>query len=134
MKKLLYILILTPLFLLSCKDSTKTTTNVKTDYLGTYQGVLPCASCPGIKTTIELYKDNTYTYDTEYLGENTELFTKKGTYTLLKNILSLQLDDEEILHLKINKNQLIYLGKDTLVNTGALASFYILKKESKKNN
>ena len=37
------------------------------DWAGTYEGTLPCADCPGIKTTITLKDDNTYTISEEYL-------------------------------------------------------------------
>ncbi len=101
--------------------------------MGTYQGILPCADCLGIKTTIELTKNNCYVYTTEYLDKKPNIFVEKGNYTLDKDILNLPLSNQEILHLKIKENQLIYLGRDTIVNTGSLAAFYILKKQVSNN-
>ena len=45
--------------------------------IGTFEGILPCADCPGIKTELALYQDaansenNTYTLKETYLGNQT---------------------------------------------------------------
>ena len=38
-------------------------------FVGTYKGVLPCASCAGIETTLELAADGHYTLTTLFLEE-----------------------------------------------------------------
>src|SRR5690554_3245370 len=40
------------------------------DWSGTYEGVLPCADCEGIKTTIVLNQDGTFTHTAEYINKN----------------------------------------------------------------
>ncbi len=37
------------------------------DWAGTYEGVLPCADCPGIKTRLVLLADGQYELSTQYL-------------------------------------------------------------------
>lgn len=37
------------------------------DWYGTYEGVVPCADCPGIKTTLILNKNRTFKITEEYL-------------------------------------------------------------------
>src|SRR3546814_11922089 len=48
------------------------TSQTSLDWNGTYEGTLPCADCPGIKTTIELNADGTFTQHMEYLDRDTE--------------------------------------------------------------
>jgi hypothetical protein len=51
------------------------------DWAGVYTGVLPCADCEGIQTTIVLNYDNTFEFRTKYLGKNLEEFVKQGSFT-----------------------------------------------------
>jgi heat shock protein HslJ/uncharacterized lipoprotein NlpE involved in copper resistance len=39
------------------------------DWNGTYKGVVPCADCEGIETTLTINLDKTYTLTTNYLGK-----------------------------------------------------------------
>ncbi len=71
-------------------DSTATvakgdTTETSVDWNGTYTGKLPCASCPGIETTLTLNSDKTYTLDENYLEEKDGKTTEKGTFTWSKD-------------------------------------------------
>ena len=43
------------------------TAEMALDWNGTYEGVLPCASCEGIKTTLTLNNDKTYLLNEVYL-------------------------------------------------------------------
>ena len=58
------------------------------DYWGVYEGTLPAASSPGIKTTLTLNKDKTFTLRSEYIDEKDGIFNDKGTYTLDGNVLT----------------------------------------------
>ena len=51
------------------------------DWSGIYTGVLPCADCEGIETTIILKSDNTYLKTEKYLGEN-EVFESEGNFSI----------------------------------------------------
>ena len=43
------------------------TTQATPAFIGTYKGVLPCASCAGIETTLELNADGSYRLTTLFL-------------------------------------------------------------------
>jgi uncharacterized lipoprotein NlpE involved in copper resistance len=103
--------------------------------VGTYQGTVPCASCPGIKTTITLNADDTYYRNEEYLGEESNSFLDTGKYDVncIDSVITLfdksQKRDQsykwtgsELRHLDINGNEIF----------GSLRDNYILKKNIKK--
>ena len=47
---------------------------------GIYTGILPCASCPGIQTRIDIGADFTYTLQTRYIDRSDEVFASSGKY------------------------------------------------------
>lgn len=49
------------------------------DSVKTYTGILPCADCSGIQTTLTLSGNQTYTVTSVYLGRNAS-FTEKGAW------------------------------------------------------
>ena len=51
------------------------------DWIGVYQGALPCANCEAIKTKIILSNDLTYVMETKYVGKSDEVFTSTGKFT-----------------------------------------------------
>ena len=59
-------------------DGDNTETSV--DWNGTYAGILPCASCPGIETTLVLNDDKTYTMKETYLEEQDGVFNSSGSF------------------------------------------------------
>lgn len=73
------------------------TAEMSLDWKGTYEGVLPCASCEGIKTTLTLNNDKTYelkeVYITNKPGQNT--FNAKGKFEFQKDQSSLIRLDEQ---------------------------------------
>ncbi|WP_232333172.1 copper resistance protein NlpE N-terminal domain-containing protein [Mariniflexile maritimum] len=97
------------------------------DWQGTYQGVLPCADCEGIKTTITLNNDLTFKIKEVYLGKKEGVFESKGTFKWLSNGQKITLSDN-------NRNY--FVGENTLTRLdnsgekieGDLASLYILNK------
>jgi len=54
--------------------------SVALDWQGTYQGMLPCASCEGIQTSLTLGYDMRYALDRVYVGESDSLFTSAGSF------------------------------------------------------
>lgn len=53
--------------------------------IGTYEGLLPCADCEGIQTTLNLYENPpTFTLGNVYVGTST-VFDEKGTWTTTTN-------------------------------------------------
>ena len=51
------------------------------DWAGTYEGVLPCADCPGIKTRLTLNKNGTYELRAEFLDRPIAPKTVRGRFT-----------------------------------------------------
>jgi heat shock protein HslJ len=51
------------------------------DWAGVYEGVLPCADCPGIKTRLTLGSDGTFERQTQYLDRETVQRTELGQFT-----------------------------------------------------
>jgi len=50
-------------------------------WAGLYEGVLPCADCPGIKTRLTLRHDGSYELVTEYLERPLPARTARGQFT-----------------------------------------------------
>ena len=70
------------------------TSQIALDWNGTYEGTLPCADCPGIKATIVLKENNTFTQHFEYLDRDTD-FTETGKIEWNKNGNSITLISED---------------------------------------
>lgn len=134
MKKQIAIFIL-PLFLLfSCAHKESKTNNIKTEavnFIGTYEGILPCADCEGIETVVILRPDNQYVMKSKYLGQKgLNSYDSKGSYTWHqeKQIITLH-DPQGPRHsYMVGNNTLHYLDQDGKKIAGALADYYILKK------
>ncbi len=50
------------------------------DWAGTYEGVLPCADCPGIKTRLSLRQDGSYELSSEYLERQVAPRIERGQF------------------------------------------------------
>jgi uncharacterized lipoprotein NlpE involved in copper resistance len=113
-------------------ETTATAHNARNslDYLGTYKGVLPCADCEGIETTIVLNKDETYVKTTNYLGKEKNTFEELGDFTWMEdgNTLSLEGVDSEPVLYKVEEGKLIMLDQNGKKVTGNLSQFYELIK------
>jgi len=107
------------------------TSQISLDWNGTYEGTLPCADCPGIKTTIELKDDNTFTQDLEYLDKDTR-FNETGKIEWHENGNNITLISEEgeKQQFKVREGSLVMLNADGKENTGALAEHYVLNKKN----
>jgi uncharacterized lipoprotein NlpE involved in copper resistance/heat shock protein HslJ len=63
------------------------------DWAGVYEGVLPCADCPGIRTRLILNRDGTYTRTTQYLERQNAANTVRGLFTWHANGNAITLDE-----------------------------------------
>lgn len=98
------------------------------DWAGIYQDTIPCADCPGIKTTLTINEDNTFKYQAEYLERNTSL-NDSGSFTWTNNGGNIHLKGSSIkTYYKVGENILILT--DSLGNNleGANMSLYNLQK------
>jgi uncharacterized lipoprotein NlpE involved in copper resistance len=51
------------------------------DWAGTYEGVLPCADCPGIRTTLTLARDGSYTLAMQYIDRSVAPVQSRGRFS-----------------------------------------------------
>ena len=51
------------------------------DWAGTYSGVVPCADCEGIRTTVTLNADGTFERELVYLGRSAGPLRDAGRFT-----------------------------------------------------
>lgn len=98
------------------------------DIAGTYTGTFPAADCPGIKTTLTINNDKTFTLISDYIDRKDATFTETGTYTIEGNMLTLTTDGQPQYY-KIGENTLTHLDGDKKEVTGELASWFVLKKQ-----
>lgn len=100
------------------------------DWFGTYEGTLPCSDCPGIKTTIVLNQNNTYSKTSEYIGKENPKFDEEGKIEWHDNGRDITLiptkGESEIY--KVIEGSLVMLDREGNEITGELAPHYILKK------
>lgn len=66
--------------------------DVEARYLGTYKGIVPCASCMGIETELSLKKEGTFILKQTYLGRGTETYKETGQWTLSNDLSSVRLE------------------------------------------
>ena len=103
------------------------TAETSLDYLGTYEGTLPGADCPGIRTTIVLAADGSYTLHMEYLERDTA-YDEKGSFEVKGNLLTLTPSDGgQPGYYKVEENRLRHLDGDRQPITGELAEHYVLQ-------
>src|SRR5690554_6371857 len=99
------------------------------DWYGTYEGVLPCADCEGIKTTIVLNQDGTFTLTAEYINKD---FTDESEGEIMchdnGSIVHLKDGDDVDVKLKVIENALIHLDQEGNEIDGALKDHYQLNK------
>ncbi|MDT3321350.1 copper resistance protein NlpE [Shewanella sp. SP1S2-4] len=146
-KSLCYIALLA-LFTTACSEASKENTAVNTaqvqteaattvpvgdtsqnslDWAGSYEGVLPCASCEGIQTLITLQADNRFVQETVYLGKDEKIFKLIGKAVWDEKGQKITLDDGT--QYLVGENQLIMLDTEGQRITGDLAANYVLKKK-----
>lgn len=98
------------------------------DWTGTYDGVLPCADCEGIKTIISINQDNTYVAKDIYVGKPDSLFESNGTFKWDEKGQKIIFSDKNRTSYFVGENTLTHLDKDGNKISGDLAERYILKK------
>lgn len=62
------------------------------DWAGSYEGVLPCADCPGIKTRLVLNSDGRFDLSTQYLDRQVAPQTASGRFNWNSTGSSITLD------------------------------------------
>ncbi len=73
-------------------NAPKTMEELLANFTGTFTGVLPCADCGGILTTLTLNEDGTYVLETEYQGkDDNNKFTDQGKWTPSEDLAFVEL-------------------------------------------
>ncbi|REC42002.1 copper resistance protein NlpE [Chryseobacterium pennipullorum] len=99
------------------------------DWAGTYEAVVPCADCPGIKTSLTLNYDKTFIINEEYIDRNSKN-QDKGTFTWDTTGGSITLKGQTAKYkYKVGENALYQLDMDGNEITGPNKDLYIFKKK-----
>ncbi len=121
-------LALVALALVAC-SSTPAAAPEGLDYVGTYEGTIPAASSPGIKTRLTLNEDRTWSLREEYLEETDGVFESTGTFAWRQGgIVRLTGKDFDPVSYKLEAGKAILLGPGDKPVTGELADKYVLWK------
>lgn len=102
------------------------------DWAGEYKGVVPCADCEGIDTSLTLNTDNSYQLSTMYLGKSTTPFQQQGQFEwdATGSVIRLLNQKDGPALYKVGENQLIQLDMEGQRITGNLADNYKLTKQT----
>ncbi|MDF2189867.1 copper resistance protein NlpE N-terminal domain-containing protein [Paraflavitalea sp. CAU 1676] len=105
--------------------------NNSLDWDGIYRGVLPCADCPGIQTTIYLNRDLTYLRRTKYLERPVTPADEKGKFTWNAegNTITLESASGPAKYF-VGERTLTQLDLNGAKITGDLAANYVLSKDN----
>lgn len=99
------------------------------DWNGTYEAIIPCADCPGIKTLLTLNNDKTFSITEEYLDRNSKN-DDKGTFSWdsTGSIITLKGNTASYKY-KVGENILIQLDMEGKEIDGPNKDLYIFKKK-----
>lgn len=128
MKKILFFVLGAAILLAWACQARQPDVAVKVAAQDVYEGVLPAADGPGIKTTLTLGPGNSFVQVDEYLDEPDGVFMESGRFTQNGNIITLELQDGPIYYL-LAEDSVVRLGPDQKAVEGPLASFYVLEKK-----
>lgn len=99
------------------------------DWAGSYEGITPCADCPGIKTRLTLHSNGSYERTTEYLDRPSAPKTVRGRVTWHRTGNALTLDAAgHGQHFAVGEGRLTMLYRDGAQPAGALAARHVLTK------
>lgn len=100
------------------------------DWQGSYSGLLPCADCEGIETSLALYKDNTYVLSEVYSGKGDSTdHIASGKFTWQGNNVKLEGLNGKPSFYKVEEKQIRSLDMNGQPVEGQLADAYILSKD-----
>ncbi|MCW1963759.1 copper resistance protein NlpE [Chryseobacterium viscerum] len=99
------------------------------DWAGTYEATIPCADCPGIKTSLTLSNDKTFTISEEYLDRNSKN-QDKGSFAwdATGSMITLKGKTANYKY-KVGENMLIQLDLEGKEIDGPNKDLYIFKKK-----
>ena len=98
------------------------------DWPGTYEGVLPCADCEGILTTLTLAADGRYVISRAWLGRGDAVLTEEGGFSWTDDGRNVVLDGQDPGGYKVGESRVWVLDDDMKRVEGELADRYVLEK------
>lgn len=102
------------------------------DWPGIYNGLLPCADCYGIKTSLALNKNNTYIMIYQYTGKSPRDHVEKGKFTWSDKpdtIILTPRKGNTVRQYLIGNDTLTELDKNGNLVTGEQASRHVLRRQ-----
>jgi len=147
MKKAHFIALSTVLILLGCKENQintsqekvkeepveiidKHTSEIALDWNGTYKGLLPCVSCPGILTTVKLNTNKTFERTEFFLETKNGYLRYKGTFSFTEDggKIVLKFKTGSTTMYAVGENRLTMLDEKGKKITSELAEMYEMTK------
>ena len=113
-------------------DSLESNDFVLDSLAGTYEGTLPAADCPGIKTVLTLNADSTYQYAADYIDRKDGHDEASGIYKVLAHrvIEITRPSSGETSYYKVrDAHSLIMTDSIGTEPEGAMAKHYVLTKK-----
>ena len=108
------------------------TSQIALDWAGTYEGVLPCADCEGIRTRLTITYALTYELETQYLGRSEEVFRRSGDFSWDDQGRTITLGGidpaYETNHYQVGEERLFKLDRDGNRIRGEFEERYVLNK------
>lgn len=146
MRKSLYcvVILLLTVTIVSCNNAKKTNVaNTKDsaqindmhnaenslDFYGEYKGIIPAADCPGIRITLTLNKDKSFTSKWVYLEREGSDVEEAGVFTSNGNTLTLTSKEGDESYYKVEEGRIIMLNGDKQPAEGAMKDKYVLMQE-----
>jgi uncharacterized lipoprotein NlpE involved in copper resistance len=84
------------------------------DWAGTYQGVLPCADCPGIRTRLVLHADGRFELSRQYIDRQAapQVHTGRFAWNEAGNTVTLPIPGERAPQFRVGEGRLLQLHAD----------------------
>jgi len=99
------------------------------DWAGSYSGVVPCASCPGIETRITLHAAGTFDRSMLFIDESPIPNTDSGTFTWDVAGSKVTIGEgNDAQQYQVGENRLFHLDRSGERISGDLANQYVLEK------
>ncbi|MDR2468486.1 MAG: copper resistance protein NlpE [Spirochaetaceae bacterium] len=103
---------------------------ISLDWIGTYTGVIPAASGPGIEVTLKLTAEETYVINYHYIDRSNDIFKDEGRFSWNVEGNEIILDSENFpKYYRIGENRITQLDLEGNPITGMSAENYVLVKE-----
>ncbi len=124
------------IFFTACRKDNKAVVIIEqplldTIFCNTFEGIIPCPDCPGIETSIRIYKDSTISRTVYYQDKNELPITKVGTWKRKDSVFTATFDREKLFFRIKDSNKILRVGSDLKEVKGEFAEDYVLHKKNK---